>query len=406
MQVFLLLDQDVRPLKLYPLSGKGNKPVEIVPVGDIPSDVEKSFYGAAIATYNFITKHGEKVVHSIFAYELESDIARRIYGGSGALAFAAAVMCEMLGVSSREVIGATGVIDTENGTVGGICAINDKISTILRNKPGITAIFYPLANASEIAPELKLALKRSNIKLSPVRSLHEVYQALLGRKIGTGKAAVKAPKKKIAWIAAGVILLFIYVGYALSSHLTAIYLLENEHYAFARWHLLTAGRLAFFNSELTKIAGDFETPLETQGSFSLRFSIGREETYPIDRVPPEFLLSDRDVFAFRIEPYETLYVYIVQADGSGSFRKLYPSGKQADAISSTTRIPGIGIFFRPEGKAGNKDIYLVFSRWRCLVLEKAISASGPNFSFPADMNQYNLEEQSIQLKKISMTYEK
>jgi len=41
-----------------------------------------------------------------------------------------------------------------------------------------------------------------------------------------------------------------------------------------------------------------------------------------------------------------------------------------------------------------------------LVLEKAISASGPNLSFPADMNQYNLEERSIQLKKISMTYEK
>jgi len=405
MQVFLLLDQDVRPLKLYPLSGKGNKPVEIVPVGDIPSDVEKSFYGAAIATYNFITKSGGKVSHSIFAYELESDIARRIYGGSGALAFAAAVMCEMLGVSSREVIGATGVIDTEKGTVGGICAINDKISTILRNKPGITVIFYPLANASEISPELKLALKRSNIKLSPVRSLHEVYQALLGRKIGTGKA-VRTPKKKTAWIAAGVLLLFIYVAYALSSHLTAIYFLENEHYAFARWHLLTAGRLAFFNSELTKIAGDFETPLETQGIFALRFSMGREETYPIDRVPPEFRLSDRDVFAFRIEPYETLYVYIVQSEVSGSFRKLYPSGKQADAISSTTRIPGIGIFFRPEGKAGNKDIYMVFSRWRCLVLEKALSASGQNFSFPTDMNKFNLEEQSIQLKKISMTLEK
>jgi len=405
MQVFLLLDQDVRPLKLYPLSGKGNKPVEIVPVGDIPSDVEKSFYGAAIATYNFITKNGGKVSHSIFAYELESDTARRIYGGSGALAFSVAVMCEMLGVASREVIGATGVIDTEKGTVGGICAINDKILTILRNKPGITVVFYPLANASEITPELKQALKRSDVKLSPVRSLHELHQALLGHKIGTGKI-VRTPKKKIAWISVGILLLFTYLAYAISCHLSAIYLLENEHYVFARWHLLAANRLAFFNSKVTKIAADFETPLESQGIFSLRFSIGREETYPIDRVPPEFRLSDRDVFAFRIEPYETLYVYIVQSDGSGSFRKLYPSDKQADAIFSTTRIPGIGISFRPEGKAGNKDIYMVFSRWRCLVLEKAISAPGPNFSFPADMNKYNLEEQSIRLKKISMTLEK
>jgi hypothetical protein len=405
MQVFLLLDQDVRPLKLYPLSGKGNKPVEIVPVGDVPSDVEKSFYGAALAAYNFITKNGGKVTHSIFAYELESDIARRIYGGSGALAFAVAVMSEMLGVAGRQVIGATGVIDTEKGMVRGVGAIQDKIASILRNNPGITVIFYPQENASEITPELKLALRQSRIKLHPVRSLHDIYQALVGRKIENGNV-VRTPEKKTAWMVSGVILLFIYVVYTFSSHLTASYLLENEHYAFARWHLLTAGRLAFFNSELTKIAEDFQTPLETQGIFSLRFSMGREETYPIDRVPPEFLLSDRDVFAFRIEPYETLYVYILQSEGSGSFRKLYPSGRQADAVFSSLQIPGIGIFFRPEGKAGNKDIYLVFSRWRCLVLEKALFVSGQNFSFPADMNHYNLEEQSIQLKKVSMSLDK
>jgi len=405
MQVFLLLDQDVRPLKLYPLSGKGNKPVEIVPVGDIPSDVEKSFYGAAIATYNFITKNGGKVAHSIFAYELESDIARRIYGGSGALAFAVAVMSEMLGVAGRQVIGATGVIDTEKGMVRGVGAIRDKIASILRNNPGITVIFYPQENASEITPELKLALRQSRIRLHPVCSLHDIYQALVGRKIENGNV-VRTPKKKTAWIVFGVLLLVITVVYALSSHAMAIYLLENEHYAVARWHLLAAGRLAFFNSELTKIAEDFQTPLETQGIFSLRFSMGREETYPIDRVPPEFMLSDRDVFAFRIEPYETLYVYILQSEGSGSFRKLYPSGKQADAVFSSLQIPGIGIFFRPEGKAGNKDIYLVFSRWRCLVLEKALFVSGQNFSFPADMNHYNLEEQSIQLKKVSMSLDK
>jgi hypothetical protein len=395
MQVFLLLDQDVTPLKAFPLHGKGVGPVTIHAVGTIPPGVSTSFNGAAIASYNFITKNGKKSNHSIFAYEIDPAIASRIYGGSGALAFSIAAIYEMLGLTSREVIGATGVIaDTQKGTIGRVSAINEKIKTLLEKKPGITIIFYPRANDPDIELELKIQLKKSNIKFHPVKSLGEVCQAL---------PELIFPPHPPWWL---LLLLIIYFAYTLSSHSTAIYLLENEHYPFAKWHLKTASRLAFFNSELQKTATAFEKPLEAQGIFSIRFSIGREETYPVDRVPPEFLISDKDVFSFRIEPYDPIYVYMVQSDGSGSFRKLYPSGKQAQAISTTTRIPAIGVSFKPEGKSGNKDIYMVFSRWRCLDLEKALFASNPNFSFPAAMNKYNLEENCVQLKKISMTLQK
>ncbi|MBF0528107.1 MAG: hypothetical protein HQK55_02305 [Deltaproteobacteria bacterium] len=397
MRVLLLLDQDITYLLLNPLAGKGTKPIEIVSVGSIPVEVEKSFHGAALATYNLLMKKGERIPNSVLFYQIESDITKRIYGGSGALAFAVASMCVMLGRECKKTIGATGVIDTEKGMVEKVEAINEKLLMLIERTPEeVSLVFYPQQNSSEIAPELKRQAKQKGIELKPVQTLDEVYSSLFGRK-----------KRSWFWEALSVLAVSaLYLTYALFSHSLAIYLLENEHYSLARRHLHLAGSIAPFNSHLRSIARDFDTPLETQPLFSLRYSTGREETYPVDRVPNEFRLSNRDTFAFKIDPFEPLYVYIVQSEGAGSYRKLYPADGHAKLINTLTTIPGVGVSFRLQGQAGAKDIYIVLSKWRCRILESAFFSFARDFTFPDGMNKYVLEEQCIQLKRLPILLER
>lgn len=402
MEVFLLLDQDARPLNVYPLAGKGTKPVEVLAIGNIPAEVEKSFYRAALATYNLLMKDGGKISQSLLSFEMEEEVAKRIYGGSGALAFAIAAMYEMLGRSSSKLIGATGVIDAEKGVIGKVGAINEKLSTVMANSPEVKILFYPSQNDPDVSSEVRQAAEQNGVQLHAAKTLQDVQRVLFDRDRKIGKLAGASMRRVLT--AAFVIVLFcIYFAYGITSHLVATYLLENEHYGLAEWHLRLANSIAFYNEDAINILRDFETPLETQPVFRLRYASGREETYPVDRVPPEFRLSERDAFAFRVDPCEPVYVYILQSEDSASFRTLYPSGDGANALFSPTTIPGAGVFFRLQGKAGSKDIFIVLSRWRCRFLEKALFAIGQGFQFPADMSRYRLEEQSIQLKKLSIT---
>jgi hypothetical protein len=405
MEVFLLLDQDARPLKVYPLFGKGTKPVEVTAIGNVPAEVEKSFYRAAHATYNLLMKNGGKISHSLLSFEIEEDTAKRIYGGSGALAFAIAAMYEMLGKQCKEIIGATGVIDAGKGTIGKVGAINEKLSTVMAHSPEVKVLFYPSQNDPELSPEVKQEALQRGIKLNAVKTLQDVQSVLFEKDRRISRLAA-ASRRRVLVTAFIFVLLSIYFAYGFTSHLVAIYFLENEHYALAKRHLRLANWVAFYNDDTTNILRDFETPLETEPVFNLRYSNGREETYPIDRVPPEFRLSGRDTFAFRINPYEPLYVYIIQSEDSTSFKTLYPTEADEKALWAATTIPGAGVFFRLQGKAGNKDIFIVLSRWKCRILEQALSGYGQNLQFPACMSKYRLEEQSVQLKKLSFTLEK
>jgi hypothetical protein len=405
MRVFLLLDQDVRPLKVYPLAGKASKPVEVVPVGGIPGEVERSFHGAALAAYNVLTNNGRQVSVSYLAYELEEDVARRIHGGSGGLAFAIATMGEMLGVKCDEVVGASGVIDTEKGKVEKVGAINEKISKVIEQSPGITILFYPRQNDPEISPELKKSALAKGIKLRPVQSLQQVSAILFGQDQRPERAAARS-RPSLALLAPIVFLLVLYVAYGLSAHRLAVFLLENQHYPMARWHLRLASWAVFYNKDLQEISKDFETPIETEPVLVLRYGTGREETYPLDRVPPEFRFSDRDAFAFRIEPFEPLFVYILESQGPGVMLKLFPADGEIQAISAPRMIPGRGSFFRLQGRSGNRDVFVLLSRWRCRVLEKAFWGRG-QIAFPTSiLTGYQLEERSIRLKRLPIEFGK
>ena len=400
MEVFLLLDQDTKPLKVFPLAGsEGSKPVEIVCPGGIPQDVERSFYRAGLAVYNLLMKDGGGIRNNSFICEMEDDTANRIYGGSGALAFAIASMCEMTGEECRKVIGATGVINTEKGTIERVEAINEKLSMVLERRPEVKTVFYPFHNDPEVVASLKRAAEERGVELKPVRTLQEVRKAVLSATQNPVKARRSAMQRPL-FVLFFVISCFLYLFYGFSAHLIATQLLENEHYSVARWYLHVSRWTAFYNGELLKIMDDFNTPLEAEVVFIVRFATGREENYLIDRVPPVFRLCERDAFAFRVAPYEPLYMYIVQCDESGSFTKLYTSDNHLDIGLSSTSIPGTGVFFQSHGKMGNKDIYILLTKWRCTVLENVLSGCGQSFHCPVDLSGYHLEERSIQLKRL------
>jgi hypothetical protein len=401
MHVFLLLDQDTSTLKVYPLAGKGNRPVEVVSLGNVPMEVEKSFYGAALATYNLLMKSGAQISHYIFAYELEESVGRRIYGGSGALAFAIASMCGMLGRESKEVIGATGVVDIERGTIGKVGSINEKLSLVIRNSRDLTKIFYPMENDCEIHPTLRKEGFKKGIELMPVQTLTEVYLALWGGH-RTDRVVCKYFRKRPGWIALVVSFFALLIVYGSFSHLFAIYLIEYEHYTVARMHLAFARRIAFYNKNVDRIFNDYKSSIETLTMINIRYSSGKEESYPTNRVPPELRLTERDSFAFRIESYKPLFVYILQADDSGVLKRLYPAQNQTGITQGGASIPGTGVFFRPQGKAGNRDIFIVLSKWRCRWIEEATS-NHRGYLRPVDMHKYDLDEQSVQLERIPMS---
>lgn len=400
MQIFLLLDQDIRPLKVWRLRGKGSGVLELVNAGGyvLPKELEQAFYGAALATLNLLTKRDGPISNPVLAYELELSVTKRIHGESGALAFAIASMYELLGRECSEVIAATGVVDKENGTVGWVAAVDEKFSLVTKHLPKLTKVFYPLDNGSDIHPAIKKEIKKESIELRPVQTLREVYRTLFGQDLS--QENVWNLLKKFALPFA---LLASCIIYGIFSNQLAIYLLEKEHYSPAWLHLHLANWIAFYNGDVGKTLKAYETPIETVPIITIRFSNGKEESYLIDRVPPEFRLSGQDCFAFRIVPYEPLYVYILQSEDSGSLRRLYPDRDHAGAIQITTSIPGNGIFFRLQGKAGNRDIYMVLSRWHCRSLEETTSIHGKHLQ-PSVMNKYDLEEQSVQLKRIPMSF--
>jgi hypothetical protein len=405
MRVFLLLDQDVRPLKVYPLAGKASKPVEVVPVGGIPGEVERSFHGAALAAYNVITKNGRPVSLSYLAYELEEDVARRIHGGSGGLAFAIATMGEMLGIKCNEVVGASGVIDTENGKVERVGAINEKIAKVIEQSPGITILLYPRQNDAEVSPELKKSALEQGIKLQPVQSLQEVSSILFGQEPQPAQT-VGSSRVKLTIVAPAIFLMALYLAYGLSAHRLAVYLLENQHYPLARWHLGLATWAAFYSKGVKDLSKDFDTPIETDPILTLRYASGREETYPLDRIPPEFKLSDRDAFAFRIEPFEPVFVYILESQGPSAVLKLFPPDGETQAVTAPRVVPGRGSFFRLQGRSGNRDVFILLSKWRCRALERAFLGRSQTSLPGSILTDHQVEERSIQLKKIAIEFNK
>lgn len=420
--IFLLLDQGVGQLEVFGLQVEGGLgPPDLKPYMRLPSDVKESFKAATLAAYNAICEMGVASPYSYYSYTVDDETASRIYGKSAALAFAIAITYQMLGVECQESIGATGMIDPASGTVQPVNAIHEKITIAFDNLPSNSTILYPFDNDSEVSAELKQEAIEKGIKLKPVKTLDDVLFALKLRSVsesngtskehsdqkhGTGKNHGSGKNKRIA-IAAMAGLLMVYLFYGLVSQRLAVFLLENEYYALARWHIHLASLVIFYNNDMTQIARDFEAPLEAQSIFSLRYSTGREETYPIDLIPPVFQLNSRDMLAFRVEPREPVYVYIIEYEGDGSFKKLYPYNAQEDTVlSSATRIPPVGVFFRLEGKPGNRDIYVVLSRWKCKVLEKVISSIQSDFSFPGNLSKYGLEEQCIQVKKVSVSLDR
>ena len=405
MQIFLLLDHDTALLEVSPVAGQGSKPVNLVEIGHFPLEVKQAFDGASIAAHNCLMNHAEFVSSSFFSYEvLEEGITRRINGTSGSLAFTIALMHEMLGKESTLRIGATGVVSTAKGTVKRIEAINDKLKTLIAKQTDISVIYYPAVNDREIVNELRQQIQARNINLKPVKTLDDVYHDLFGEDQIKCRDADKN-KNRIRIIGCAAILAVVYISYVLVAHALALFLLENEHYTLVKWHLHIANSLAFYNSTIKKDLNDFQNPLKPQFVFTLKLSSGREETYPIDKIPPVFRLTDLDTFAFRFDPSEPLYIYIVQSEESRFLKTLYPSDNQPNPIIGPRKVP-VGAYFCLQGKAGSKDIYAVVSRWRCKSLEKKLASYGRDFHFPEDMDRYLLEEQSVQLKKISISFEK
>lgn len=364
LSVFVLFDGGVMPLEVQPLADQGS-PIRLVPIGTVSTDVRDSFLSGSLAMYNALQRKKSPPLNTAFAYRLDPDFAKSIYGHSGALAFAIAVMFGMLGKSIPINIGATGAInDIATGAISRVEAIKEKLEFAINHlENGV--LFYPHDNEPDIAShlnEIKAYAREKNLLVCPIHRLDEVIDHFY-------------PKEKKSRFLRRLFILFILMTtlflYGHFAHLVSLSLIERGHYTLAKWQLHVTRYVAVWNKELLQVFQDFTTPLNTEVVFLVFSARGKEEHYRVDMVPKHLSISDQDNFAFWIHASAPVYVYLYQFNADNTVKRLYPiDGEAPVSVGNVATLPAAGVWFNPDGTAGPVTIDVVISRWRCRDLEE------------------------------------
>ncbi|MCP4350140.1 MAG: hypothetical protein GY795_32085 [Desulfobacterales bacterium] len=419
MNIFMLLDKEISELKVLRIQGQPeNAPIGVIKTVSTPLDVYESFNTAALGAHEILQN---KACGNCgwLSYKIDNQIAGQIYGYSAGLAFAIGTIGEMLQVDIPIRIAATGIIsDEKSGTIEKVEHINEKLLVALDHdhfsSGGI--IFYPEDNDKEIPEEIKEKAAKKEIGLQAVKTLSDIMDYFYSSGIISyhKDKDIEFPKQteqekrndsqerinlSRRMIFATVFIVFIFTLYGYSSPSIALYLLENNHYTEARWHLRMAKWAAFYNSSMQDIIEDFgrRIAVEDEMTFIVRYHTGKGTTFRLDRIPQKLYLQD--AFAFRIITSDSFYLYIFRIDETNTGKKLYPYKNEDYAlITSSIYIPEKGAFFQMS--SNHSKIYLILSRWRCRRLEEEFKISDTVLFSDKEISRYHIKERSVLSKKI------
>ncbi len=135
----------------------------------------------------------------------------------------------------------------------------------------------------------------------------------------------------------------------------------------ARWHLIVARRLAFWNGDLRTIYQDFHTPLKTHVEFLVLSARGEEIHYDSNSPPATVAVDDK--FAFKTHASAPVFVYVYRFDHPIAVR-LHPGDVDDIAPQKAAVLPGKGQWLPPPRMRGAMVLTVVLARWRCRDLEE------------------------------------
>ena len=354
--------------------------INLVYVDNFNPDVKRSFRLAAMSAEGLLGRKGlwKRGDRYEFLCEVNdpqgNSLAGNMTGGSGSLACALALACDLGGKNTTSVAATGEISDAIKGRIGPVAGLDAKLKGAISEFPSASIIFYPRANKNDVTDEILARAKNIQVELKAVSTLEEAAKHLGLLKKGLSRL----------WLAAAVLVAAIILGISwyCSSFPLAVRLLERGQYGLAECHLNLTTWVFPWHNRLMGLLNALNEPLRTEVKFKYLLQSGEEGFYLIKEMPKGMVLASSDMYSFHITPSAPLYLYIYEIDSLGEIRIMFPCAQFASYANPLEpegskrgyALPQGGMRLFPKGYKGVVKINIVASRWRCRDLEELLTS--------------------------------